>query len=87
MLFRSSIEEAYVDFENKERNKEIELFAQEKEINADKIRKIILEYEFSHNLIKDMIKEEFSIALPFRERRALIQSIMDFIIQNCDKYQ
>ena len=83
----TSIEEAYVDFENKERNKEIELFAQEKEINADKIRKIILEYEFSHNLIKDMIKEEFSIALPFRERRALIQSIMDFIIQNCDKYQ
>ncbi len=56
---KPSVEEAYVDFEDKERNEEIEAFAKE----------------------KDMIKGQIPMALPFRERRALIQAIMDFIIQ------
>ena len=83
----ASVEEAYVDFEDKERNEEIEAFAKEKEVDADKIKQIISEYEFSHTLTKDMIKEQISMALPFRERRVLIQAIIDFITQNCDKYQ
>lgn len=83
----ASVEEAYVDFEDKERNEEIEAFAKEKDVDADKIKQIISEYEFSHTLTKDMIKEQIPMALPFRERRALIQAIIDFITQNCDKYQ
>lgn len=83
----ASVEEAYVDFEDKERNEEIEAFAKEKNIDADKIKQIISEYEFSHTLTKDMIKEQIPMALPFRERRALVQAIIDFITQNCDKYQ
>ena len=83
----ASVEEAYVDFEDKERNEEIEAFAKEKDIDADKIKQIISEYEFSHTLTKDMIKEQIPMALPFRERRALVQAIIDFITQNCDKYQ
>lgn len=83
----ASVEEAYVDFEDKERNEEIEAFAKEKDIDADKIKQIISEYEFSRTLTKDMIKEQIPMALPFRERRALIQAIIDFITQNCDKYQ
>ena len=83
----ASVEEAYVDFEDKERNEEIEAFAKEKDIDADEIKQIISEYEFSHTLTKDMIKEQIPMALPFRERRALVQAIIDFITQNCDKYQ
>ena len=83
----ASVEEAYVDFEDKERNEEIEAFAKEKDVDADKIKQIISEYEFSHTLTKDMIKEKIPMALPFRERRALIQAIIDFITQNCDMYQ
>lgn len=83
----ASVEEAYVDFEDKERNEEIEAFAKEKNVDAGKIRQIISEYEFSHTLTKDMIKEEIPMALPFRERRILIQEILDFITKNCDKYQ
>jgi len=82
---KPSVEEAYVDFEDKERNEEIEAFAKEKNIDADKIKQIISEYEFSHTLTNDMIKEQIPMALPFRERRALIQAIIDFITQNCDK--
>lgn len=82
-----SVEEAYVDFEDKERNEEIDVFAKEKNIDADKIKQIISEYEFSHTITKDMVKKEIPMALPFKERRELIQAIIDFIIQNCDKYQ
>lgn len=82
-----SVEDAYIDFEDRERNGEIEAFAKERALDADKIKQIISEYEFSHTLTKDMIRGEFSIELPFRERRELIQTIVDFIIQDCDKYQ
>ncbi len=69
------------------RDEEIETFAKEKDIDADKPKQIISEYEFSHTLINDIIKEQIPMVSPCRERGALIQAIMDFITQNYDKYR
>ncbi len=49
-------------------------------------KQILSEYGFTHTLTKDMIKEQIPMALPFGERRELIQVMKDFITQSCDKY-
>lgn len=80
-----SIDDAYVGFENEERNNEISAFATENDIDVDLIRQEISEYEFTGIILKDNISKE--IKKPFLEKRRLTNAIIDFIKSNVEKYQ
>lgn len=80
-----SIDDAYVGFENIERNNEITTFANDNDIDSELIRKEISEYEFTGVILKDKISNE--IKKPFLEKRRLTNAIIDFIKSNVEKYQ
>lgn len=80
-----SIDDAYVGFENIERNNEITTFADNNSIDSELIRKEISEYEFTGVILKDKISNE--IKKPFLEKRRLTNAIIDFIKSNVEKYQ
>ena len=80
-----SIDDAYVGFENDERNTEIEAFATEQDVNVDFLRDEISEYEFTGVIHRDTIASE--IQKPFLEKRRLTNAIVEFIKSNVEKYQ
>ena len=81
-----SVDEAYSDFEEKERAKEIEGFAKENELDVEHLNNIISEYEFSGNTDDQQIDEELCTGLGFRAKRAMRKLIKQFIMDNCEKY-
>ena len=80
-----SIDDAYVGFENAERNNEIENFAKEQNVNVDFLRNELSEYEFTGIIHRDTIMSE--IKSTFLEKRRLTNVIVEFIKSNVEKYQ
>ena len=82
-----SVDEAFCNFEDKERTLEIENFATENNVDADFLKSIISEYEFSHIMSKETIRKEIKSNLGILALTKLINNIMQFITSNCEKYQ
>jgi type I restriction enzyme R subunit len=80
-----SIDDAYIGFENIERNAEIEAFASEQDVDVDIVRNEISEFEFTGIIHKETIANE--IQKPFLEKRRITNAIIDFIKTNVEKYQ
>ena len=79
--------EAYSDYENEERNKEIDKFIDSNGLSKESFREAIAEYEFSEKFVEDKIKASLPAGLKFMERKKLMNSIKDFIRDNCEKYR
>lgn len=79
--------EAYSDYENEERNKEIDEFVDFNGLSKESFREAIAEYEFSEKFVEDKIKASLPAGLKFMERKKLMNSIKDFIRDNCEKYR
>ena len=79
--------EAYSDYENEERNKEIDEFIDSNGLSKESFREAIAEYEFSEKFVEDKIKASLPAGLKFMERKKLMNSIKDFIRDNCEKYR
>ena len=73
-----SIDEAFNDHMNKEREKEIEKFALNNKINLEKLNEIINEYEYSSIFPDKEINEAIEID-DYWERRTVKNSIKEFI--------
>jgi len=79
-----SIDEALDNHMNKEREKEIEKFASNNEINLDKLKQIIDEYEYSGIFPDALIGQ--SIEAPFLKKISIIENIKGFIKNLLKKY-
>ena len=82
-----AVDEIYIDFEEKMRNKEIESFAQENNIDNDKLLNAISDYEFSEILDDEYVDKEICSGMGFRERRKMRNNISNFVRENCLKYK
>ncbi len=85
-LVGNSVLEMYAEFEDEQRNKEIEEFAQVNGIDAVYLEKLITEYSFSGILDNSEIKKELRGDLGFKQLRELVAKVTKFIIENCEKY-
>ena len=81
-----SVDDAYANFEEKARAKEIEDFAAEAEIDVDKLKGLISEYEFSGIISEDDIDNEIGKDLPFRKRKELRNKVTYFITDNTARF-
>lgn len=79
-----SIDEAYNEHLNEERKKEIELFAEEINIEIDDFMDIINEYEYSGIFPDTKINESLNIG--FLEKRKIIRNMKEFVLNVIQKY-
>ena len=81
-----SINGAYIDFEEAEREREITEFASDNKIEKDKLHSLITDYEFSEIIDNDFIDTALCDGLGFLQKRRLRQKIEEFVIDNCTRY-
>lgn len=81
------IDAAYNEFENREKQREIEEFAGKEELNFNVLADIISEYEFSGVLDVGNIRDRIEKPMPLLKKRSLVNRIVDFIHTHCEKYE
>lgn len=81
------IDAAYNDFENAEKQKEIENFAKSEDLDVKMLTDVISEYEFSGTLDAGNIRDRISKPLPLLKKRSLVNRIVEFIWKHSEKYQ
>ena len=81
------IDAAYNEFENREKQREIEEFAGKEELNFNVLADIISEYEFSGVLDVGNIRDRIEKPMPLLKKRSLVNRIVDFIHAHCEKYE
>ena len=79
-----SIDEAFDNHMNKERQKEIEKFATENNINLETLETIINEFEYSGIFPDGLIGQ--SIEAPFLKKISIIENIKGFVKNLLKKY-
>lgn len=80
------IDVAYNDFENKQKSKEIEAFAEKEGVNAAMLKGEIAEFEFTGVLNPGEIRDNITEPMPLLKKRAHVNRIVDFIYSHVDKY-
>ena len=81
------IDAAYNDFENAEKQKEIEAFAHQEDIDAKILTDFISEYEFSGTMDAGNIRDRLTKPMPLLKKRSLVNRIVEFIRKHTEKYQ
>lgn len=80
-----NIDNIYSDYENKCRKKEIEEFAKSNEIPNDLVEAVISDYEFTNIIDQASLSEK--IKMGYLKTRRIINNIIEFVIDNVEKYQ
>ncbi|MFI9578929.1 type I restriction endonuclease subunit R, EcoR124 family, partial [Staphylococcus capitis] len=80
----SDINEAYYEFEDKEKTKEIDAFAEQKAFSAMLLNEAVNEYEYSGNI--DRKNNGQNISEPFMKRKRKTDQIIQFIEDTVEKY-
>ena len=80
----SDINEAYYEFEDKEKTKEIDAFAEQKAFSAMLLNEAVNEYEYSGNIDRKSIGQ--NISEPFMKRKRKTDQIIQFIEDTVEKY-
>ena len=70
-----------------EKQKEIEAFAHQEDIDAKILTDFISEYEFSGTMDAGNIRDRIEKPMPLLKKRSLVNRIVDFIRQHTEKYQ
>lgn len=81
------VDAAYNDFENAEKQKEIEAFAHQEDIDSKALTDFISEYEFSGTMDAGNIRDRLTKPMPLLKKRSLVNRIVDFIRKHAEKYQ
>lgn len=79
--------ETYLEYEDKARSEEIRAFADDHNVDYDFLKDLIGEFEFSGIMNRQEIRDTLPGRYTFKEKRKLVMDIMDFVIENCNKYQ
>ena len=77
----------YNDFENEEKRKEIEAFAETEDIDPKMLGEFISEYEFSGTMEAGDIRDRIDKPMPLLKKKSLVNRIVDFILSHVEKYQ
>lgn len=80
------IEVEYNEFENKQKTKEIEAFAEREGVDAEMLKSEIAEFEFVGVLNPGEIRDNITEPMPLLKKRSLVNRIVDFIYSHADKY-
>lgn len=84
----NEVDEAYSNFEDKERNREIEEFSSKEDIDVKFVKEQISEYEFTGIINKESVREGIEKPLPFlKKKKKLTERIIDFIKSIVDKFE
>ena len=78
---------SYLDYEEKQREEEIKGFASSNNLETEKLKYLISEYEFSELIDDEYINNELCHMMGFLQRRKAKKQIKEFIVNNCLKYQ
>ena len=81
------VDEAYEDFEAQERQKDIEAFLTETDIEKETLKEYISEYEFSQILDEGEIRDNIKKPMGLLKKKRLVRKIVDFIRAFAEKYQ
>ncbi len=81
----SSIDDAYIQFENEQKEKEIDIFAKDIQIDPFFVKEEIEEYEYSKTIRYNRINEQ--IKKPFFQKKNDIEKLKNFIEEMATKYQ
>jgi len=81
---QDSVDEIYNDFEQQEREKEVESFAEEVGFQYDFLGSLIEEYEFSGIIKQQEISD--AIKMPLLKKKKLIPRITEFIAEHTQRY-
>ena len=83
----SEVDEAYGNFEDTKRNKEIEDFSQTEELDIDFVKEQISEYEFTGIINKESVREGINKPLPFLKKKKLTERIIAFIKDLVNRFE
>ena len=81
------IDAAYNDFENEEKIKEINTFAEKEDLDAKMLTDVISEYEFSGNLNAGDIRDSIEKPMPLLKKKSLVTRIVEFVRTHVEKFQ
>lgn len=81
------IDQAYADFENEEKKREIHEFAEAEGINENTLATQVAEYEFSGIMDEGHIRDSIEQPMGLLKKKSLVRRIVDFIINHVAKYQ
>lgn len=79
-----SVDDNYNAFEQEERMKEIEAFAGEVGLSPEAIQSFVQEYEYGGLVNQQEISD--AVKLPFLQKRAMIQRIIEFITEHTKRF-
>jgi type I restriction enzyme R subunit len=79
-----SVDDNYNAFEQAERMKEIEAFADEVGLSPEEIQGFVQEYEYCGIVNQQEISD--AVKLPFLQKRAMIQRIIEFITEHTKRF-
>lgn len=80
------IDAEYNDFENKQKNDEIEAFAKQEGVDSNTLKTAIAEFEFTGVLNPGGIRDNITEPMLLLKKRALVSRIVEFIYAHVDKY-
>lgn len=83
----TDIDEAYADFENAEKKREIHEFAETEGINEETLTTQVAEYEFSGIMDEGHIRDSIEQPMGLLKKKSLVRRIVDFIMNHVAKYQ
>lgn len=83
----SDIDEAYADFENSEKKREIHEFAEAEGISEETLTTQVAEYEFSGIMDEGHIRDSIDQPMGLLKKKSLVRRIVDFILNHVAKYQ
>lgn len=81
------VDEAYEDFENKQRQKDIDAFLEKTDVERETLTEYISEYEFSHIIDEGQIRDDIKKPMGLLKKKSLVRKIVDFIRAFVEKYQ
>lgn len=81
------IDTAYEEFEAKERQKDIDAFLADNEVEKEVLTKHLSEYEFSHILDEGEIRDSITQPMGLLKKKSLVKRIVEFIKTFVEKYQ
>ena len=82
-----NVDEAYEDFENRQRENDINKFLEETDIDKETLTEYIAEYEFSHIIDQGEIRDSIKKPMGLLKKKSLVRKIVDFIRSFVEKYQ
>lgn len=82
---KDNVDNEYSNFENRKRKEEIDEFAKENEISSDMVEMIIAEYDFTNDINQTVLSNK--IKKGYLKTRLIINNIIEFVMENVEKYQ